>query len=184
MDEQIALEQLDPEQARRDAVAGRVAAIIEHFVLAKYRLTEGWRPDHLQRHPELARALGKSARELAADLHKIPWPVLLNEHVEGGKAGSGGDCVTVQGAAQVDRTAIMGPVGDGKLEDIAPAGHRGERQPAPDHLAQRAEVGRDAEHLLRTAERETKAGHDLVEHEERASAVAKRPQAGEKAGSR
>ena len=54
------------------------------------------------------------------------------------------------------------------LHQVAPAAVGADRQAAADDLAERRQVGRDAEPLLRAAARHAEAGHHLVEDQQRA----------------
>jgi hypothetical protein len=63
---------------------------------------------------------------------------------------------------------IDGPERRDPLHDVAASAVRADRQTAADDLAERGQVGRNAEALLRAAIRQPKAGHDFVEHQQRA----------------
>ena len=66
------------------------------------------------------------------------------------------------------------------VHHVAAATVRAQRQSAADDLAECGEVGRDAEQLLRAAERQPEAGHHLVEDQERAVDVRQPPRGVEK----
>ena len=65
------------------------------------------------------------------------------------------------------------------LHEVAAAAVRRHRQSAADHLAERREVGGDAEALARAAERDAESGHHLVEDQQGAGCVGEPPQARE-----
>src|SRR5215212_1093093 len=71
-----------------------------------------------------------------------------------------------------------------KAVSLAPTAERRRRQPAADDLAQAGEVGADGQALLRTAVRDAEPGDHLVQHEQRAGAVADRAQPLEEPGLR
>ena len=58
------------------------------------------------------------------------------------------------------------------LHDVATAAEGADRHAAADDLAERGEIGPHAVELLSAAERDAKSGHDLVEDQHRAGAIA------------
>ena len=66
------------------------------------------------------------------------------------------------------------------VQHVAAATVRAQRQSAADDLAECGEVGRDAQDLLRAAERQPEAGHHLVEDQKRAVLVCQPPRGVEK----
>src|SRR6266508_1002885 len=64
-----------------------------------------------------------------------------------------------------------------ELHDVAAADERGDREPVSETLAERRQIGRDAEALLRAAQAEPEAADHLVEDEDGALAGADLPQA-------
>ena len=85
--------------------------------------------------------------------------------------GRGGERVPRERARLVDVTR-----GRNSRHDVRSAAESGQRQAAADDLPQHGEVGQDAEPLLRAAAGDPEAGDHLVEDEERAGVVARRPQ--------
>ena len=77
---------------------------------------------------------------------------------------------------------IDGPERRELVHDVGAAAERRGRQAAADDLADRREIGRDAVARLGAAERDPKAGHDLVEDQDGAVRRAQRAQALEVAG--
>jgi hypothetical protein len=74
------------------------------------------------------------------------------------------------------------PLGREALHDVSPAAERRQRESATEDLAERGEIGRDAEPLLRAAGPEPEAGDDLVEDQQRAVLVAQATDLGQVAG--
>ena len=86
---------------------------------------------------------------------------------ERGETGGGGQRVAGQRSGVEHRAQRRQ-----RLHDLAASTDGADRQPAADDLAERGQVGRHVVHGLRTAVTEAEAGDDLVEHQQRADAVA------------
>src|SRR5207244_1262324 len=88
---------------------------------------------------------------------------MLAEEVDGGETGGHGEGIAAERAGLID-----GAEGRDQVHDLRRPAVGADGEAAADDLAERGEVGRDVEALLRAAEGEAEAGHDLVEDEERA----------------
>ena len=107
------------------------------------------------------RSVSPSARAVAVSVEGGVRVELPGE-VERGEPGRGGDRVPGQRPG-----LVHGPDGRELLHHVAPAAERGAREPAADDLAEDRQVGRDAVHALRAAERDPEPGDHLVEHQQR-----------------
>ena len=87
--------------------------------------------------------------------------------LEGGQAGGDRDRIAGQRAGLIDRADRSELV-----HDLGAAAEGADRHAAADHLAERGEVGADAEQLLRAAEVDAEAGHHFVENQQRAGGIA------------
>ena len=88
---------------------------------------------------------------------------LVASSCERGDAGGGGQRIAAQRAGLKDFAGRQHVV-----HDVGPAAVGADRQAAADDLAQRGQIGRDAEQRLGAAIGHAKAGHHLVEDQQRA----------------
>ena len=83
------------------------------------------------------------------------------EDFERGDTGGGGEWISRERARLVD-----GADGRDAIHDLGRSAVGAYRQPAADDLAERNEIGRDAEAILRAAHGDAEAGHDFIEDEQ------------------
>ena len=162
MNKDISLEKFDTELLGRDPIGASVAPKSLISPSPNTGSAKAGGPIICKGMERFWAAFRKTFDECGADCGKSRRRILGDNHLEGCKPRRSGERIPVERATYVNRPAVHGAIGNRQLQYIATPSNSSKRQSAADHLAKRAKVRRDTEHLLCSA-KAIRTGHNLVE---------------------